>query len=282
MSKGFVVLAKNTDTVDYVKQAYALALSIRYSQKTIKNITLVTNDAVPKEYKFAFDNILPIPWMDNDINSVYSTEHRWKLYYVSPYEETIVLDTDMLLLEDISSWWNHCSKYDIQICSKIKNYKLETVVDTYHRTTFIENKLSNPYIALHYFKKSIRACEFYKVLEFVSNNWEWCYGKFTPEFYQDWLSMDVVTAITIEIMGLHDEVFDINSPLEFIHMKPPLQGWKPVPESWQDTVNYILNRKGELIVGNIKQGKLFHYVEKNFLSSQIIKRLEELEARNGK
>jgi hypothetical protein len=42
MSKGFLVLAQNTKDVNYVKQAYALALSIRHSQTTVKNISLVS------------------------------------------------------------------------------------------------------------------------------------------------------------------------------------------------------------------------------------------------
>jgi hypothetical protein len=42
MSKGFVVLAKNTADTDYVKQAYVLALSILATQ-TETAISIVTN-----------------------------------------------------------------------------------------------------------------------------------------------------------------------------------------------------------------------------------------------
>jgi hypothetical protein len=76
--------------------------------------------------------------------------------------------------------------------------------------------------------------------------------------------------------GMQDDVFDINSPLHFIHMKTPLQDWPISPVSWQDTVPYVLNSKGNLVVGNIKQDKLFHYVEKNFISKRILSRLQEL------
>jgi hypothetical protein len=59
-------------------------------------------------------------------------------------------------------------------------------------------------------------------------------------------------------------------------MKTPIQGWTPVPASWQDTVPFVLNSQGALIVGNIKQTKLFHYVEKNFISKNILTKLETL------
>jgi hypothetical protein len=276
VARGFVVVAQNTDTVDYVKQAYALALSIKCSQKIDKSISIITNDIVPDAYKLVFDYIVPIPWIDEATDTKWKVENRWKIFHVTPYDETIVLDTDMLLLEDISTWWEYCTNYDLKFCSKIKNYKLDYVVDTYHRKAFTANNLSNPYFALHYFKKTELAYDFYKVLEFVSNNWEWCYTKFAPVEYQEWLSMDLAAAIAIEIMGLHEIAIDKNSPLEFIHMKTPNQGWMPIPSSWQDTVPYILNKKGELIVGNIKQSKLFHYVEKNFVTDKLIERLMEL------
>ena len=281
MSKGFLVFAQNSENGNYIQQAYALALSIKISQKTVRNISLVTNDVVPEEYKSVFDQIIEIPWVTEDIDSRYKAEHRWKLYHVAPYDETIVLDADMLLLEDISTWWDQCSNYEINYCSRIKNYKLETVTDTFYRKTFIENQLTSPYAALHYFKQCDTAYEFYKVLEFVCNNWEWCYDKFAPKEYQNCLSMDLATAIAIEISGIYDCI-DNCSPLEFIHMRPMLQGWDLISEHWQDAVPAALNSKGDLLVGNIKQSRIFHYMEKDFLSKSILDKLEELYGKKEK
>ena len=63
-------------------------------------------------------------------------------------------------------------------------------------------------------------------------------------------------------------------------MKSHLQGWNNHSRNWQDTVMSLLNTKGDLIVGNIKQSKLFHYIEKDFVTPKLIQRLEELV--NGK
>ena len=277
MSKGFLVIAENSKLTNYVEQAYALALSIKMSQKETINISLVTNNKVPKKIAKVFDQIITIPWTERREESRYAVENRWKLFHVSPYNETIVLDADMLMLEDISDWWSYCSNFDLKFCNRVKNYKLEPILqDTFHRKAFNENGLTNPYFALHYFKKSEQALNFYKVLEFVCNNWEWCYNKFAPVAYQDWLSMDLASAIAIEITGYHEAVIDSCSPLDFVHMKLPLQGWELTMSSWQYTVPLVLNSRGELIVGNIKQTKLFHYVEKNFISKKILSRLEEL------
>lgn len=276
MSKGFLIFAENKNDINYLEQAYALALSIKASQKTIKSVSVVTNvSSVPEEYQKVFDQVISIPWYDKE-GTAFSAEHRWKLYHVTPYEETIVLDADMLMLEDISTWWSYCNNFDLKYCSKIKTYKNELVFqDTTHRKTFIENNLTNPYCALHYFKKSEKAYEFYKVLEFVINNWEWCYSKFAPNEYQSWLSMDLSVAIATELSGMLDVVDNV-CPFEFVHMKSALQNWPVVPQRWTNAVRYYINDTGELFVGNIKQFKLFHYIEKDFLSPLLIKHLEEL------
>ena len=275
MSKGFLLFAQNTSDTNYIDQAYALACSIKISQYQYKSVSVVTNDVIPENYKSVFDNIIEIPYGDHSNGSKFRAENRWKLYHASPYHETIVLDTDMLLLEDISVWWDYCNKYDLKFCNRIKNHKLETVVDTVYRKAFTENNLTSPYCALHYFKKSEFAHDFYKVLEFVCNNWEWCWDKFAPKNYQSWLSMDLALAVTIDIMGVEDQVLDVNNPMELIHMKPLLQGWNSTPETWQDSVTY--NFTGDnLTVSNIRQHKLFHYVEKDFLSPKILKTLTEL------
>lgn len=271
MSKGFLIFAEGEL---YVKQAYALALSIQASQNEIKCVSLVTNDNISKKYKKVFDQIISIPWYD-ETGSRFSAEHRWKLFHVTPYDETIVLDADMLLLSDISLWWEYCSHYDMRFCSRIKNYKLDTVVDTIHRKAFIANNLTNPYYALHYFKKNDFCFEFYKVLEFVVKNWEWCWDNFAPLNYQDWVSMDLAVAVTIEIMCCQDDVLATLNPMEFVHMKIPLQDWPLFPDTWQNAVPYILNSNGDLIVGNIKQPSVFHYVEKDFITSTLLAKLEE-------
>ena len=39
MSKGYLIFAQNNETVDYVRQAYALALSIKFTQPNINSVS---------------------------------------------------------------------------------------------------------------------------------------------------------------------------------------------------------------------------------------------------
>ena len=97
----FILVAQNTLEVDYVKQACALAMSIHATTPNSK-ISILTDDDVPVKYKKLFDNIIEIPWGDLANKYDWKIHNRWKTYFVSPYEDAIVLDTDMLVLEDIT------------------------------------------------------------------------------------------------------------------------------------------------------------------------------------
>jgi hypothetical protein len=90
MSKGHIFLAQNSD-VDYVRQACALALTIKKYNKH-NETCLITNDPVPPLYRHAFDHIVPIPWGDSAIGSAWKIENRWKIIHASPFKENIVYE----------------------------------------------------------------------------------------------------------------------------------------------------------------------------------------------
>jgi hypothetical protein len=272
MTKGFLVLAQNSST-DYIKQAYVLALSIKKTQPTFNNISLVTDDIVPEEYQKVFDKILPIPFGDHAVDKEWKIENRWKLYHATPYDETIVLDADMLFLENMEHLWDFAKDRELFFTSHVKDYKGRTVVDTVYRKTFIENDLPNLYSGLYYFKKSDKNLKFFKLLEFITYNWEQVYYTITPKQTQKFYSLDVTISIAAKILGNDDQIQLPNSPFSFVHMKPGIQGWDPYPESYlkQTLVNF--NNNFELYFNNFKQCGIVHYVEDEFLTDKILERL---------
>jgi len=272
MTKGFLVLAQNS-SVDYIRQAYALALSIKATQPTINNISLVTNDVVPEEYHSVFDTIIPIPFGDSAENSEWKVENRWKLYHATPYDETIVLDADVLILENIERAWTFAKDRNLFFSSNVTNYKGLVITDRTYRKTFDENFLPDVYSGMYYFKKCDESLEFFKLVEFITYNWERIYHEVTPKNTQKFFSMDVSFAIAAKILGIDDQIVSINSPFTFTHMKPALQGWDPVPESVLSQAIVNFNSCRELFLNNFKQSGVFHYVEDKFLTEQIIRNL---------
>lgn len=273
-TKGFLIFAQNTEKVDYLRQAYALALSIKLTQPVHNSVTLITDEEVPAKYKRVFDNVIDIPWNDEARESEWRTENRWKLIHASPYDETIALDSDMLFFKDISSVWDKLSNHDVFFASNVIDYKGRKITDTVNRRTFIENQLPNVYIALHYFKKTEKSFDFYKTLEFVVRNWEDVYNKITPSHTQKWLSMDVSSSIAVKLLDIEAEVTNKHLDFNFVHMKANLQGWSPVPDSWVNSASHYFTNDLELFINQYKQNEIFHYTEKHFLTDSIIKTLE--------
>lgn len=272
MTQGFLVIAQNSN-VDYVRQAYALALSIRATQPTINNISLVTNDTVPEEYQKIFDKIIPIPFDDAAANSEWKIENRWKLYHASPYDETIVFDTDMLVLDNIEHVWKFVKDRDLFFTSQVKDYKDRIIIDTVYRKTFVENNLPNLYCGMFYFKKSETALTFFKLVEFITNNWQRIYYDNAPKHQQKFFSMDVTVSIAAKMLGIDNEIVHGGSPFTFKHMKPAIQGWDPIPESWLTQLMVHFNDNNELYFNNFKQSGIVHYVDDQFLTDQIIEKL---------
>ena len=272
MTKGFLVLAQNS-TVNYVRQAYALALSIKATQPSINNISIVTNDTIPDEYLHAFDKVIPVPFEDSASTSEWKVENRWKLYHASPYDETIVFDTDMLVLENIESVWKIAEEQNLFFTSVVKDYKGRIVNDTTYRKTFVENDLPNLYCGMFYFKKSNQALEFFKLVEFITNNWERIYYDISPKQMQKFFSMDVTVAIAAKILGIDDQIVNKNSRFSFTHLKPAIQGWDPIPNSCLSQLLINFNSDRELYLNNFKQYGVFHYVDDDFLTDNIIEKL---------
>ena len=277
MTKGYVVLAQNTDTIDYVKQAYALALSLKLSQSSLSNISIITDDVVPEEYKSVFENIIPIPWGDAAVDSRFKVENRWKIYHASPYDQTVVLDTDMLVLDDLSSFWDTFEHYDVYYTGKVLDYRNKTVTSDYYRKAFTANQLPNLYSGLHYFKKGEFAKEFYSWVEVITNNWELFYGKFVSEHYPDRASMDITAALAAKVMDVTEQVTNTkHDPVTFIHMKSRIQGWTEPTDSWMQSVAVYFDDACELKIANYRQQGVFHYTEKDFLTDKIVSKLEAL------
>lgn len=272
MTKGYLVLAQNNKNDDYVKMAYILGMSIKITQKTVKNITLITDipEAVPHHYAEVFDHILPIKWYDDALNSEWKIENRWKLYHLSPYDETIVLDADMLFLTDISSWWNYLSNHhDLFITDKVLTYRNEIVTSDYYRKTFTSNNLPNTYSAFTYFKKTDDAKIFWKMVELIVKDWNIFYENFLKDQRPKFLSIDVAFAIAVKLLGFEDKVFSKFEYPTFVHLKGHVQNWNNSDDIWTKKVSFYLNNNCQIKIGNFQQSGILHYTEKSFINDNV-------------
>ena len=264
-SKGVCILAQNNSKTDYVRQAYALAKSLKKYNDV--SVSIITNDNV--EYDI-FDNVIPIPWDDNSQESEWKIENRWKVYHCSPYEHTMVFDADMLVLQNIDHWWNFLEDKELYFVDKVKTYQNKQFTTRYYRKVFDSNNLPDLYSGIYYFKKGKLAQEFFQLVELIMFNWELFYGRFAGVDYQKWCSFDVSVAIASKLLDNCHAITNKRSPITFTHMKPRGQHWQQEPQKWTQVLDYYIRADGSLMVGNYKQSGVFHYVEDTFLNDTIL------------
>jgi len=179
----------------------------------------------------------------------------------------------MMITSDITHWWKELSKRELFFVSNVRTYRDEVITSRFYRKTFDANDLPNLYSALHYFKKGDTAKEFYNLLEIIVNNWALFYSKYAPNEYQKWCSIDVSMAIASKILGNEKDITDPNSFITFTHMKPLVQGWYNKPEKWtRVTGKYFTD--GKLFLGNYLQNRVLHYVEDEFLTDELLEKME--------
>jgi hypothetical protein len=270
MSKGHVFLAQNSN-VDYVTQAYALALTIK-QRNTINQPCIITNNTVPDEYRHVFDHVIDIPWTDSAKDAIWKIENRWKIIHATPFKENLVYDTDMLLLSSNDHWWDLLSSKDIALTGHVTDYKGRTITNDFYRKTFTDNDLPNVYMGVHYFKKSKRAFEFYKWLQIITENYKEFYEKFLPGAKQKFCSMDLNAALAVKFLDAHEEFITVTPT--FTHMKAAIQGWNNTPSNWRDVVGAYFNVSKQLTVGNFLQTGVFHYTEDDFLTKELLSMIE--------
>lgn len=255
MTKGIVLYAEGTE---YVKQARLCALSIRRYNDI--PICLITDQ---EDRDPVFDHVIKLQSSSNR----FKTDNRCQIYDLTPYDETIVLDSDTLVLENIDHMWNILSQQEVFYTTSVYNYRGDIIIDKFYRKTFIQNKLPNVYNAFYYFKKCSKAQEFYSIQKQVNENWKEVYAEVCQFSTPTKPSMDVNAAIAALFT---DTIFYKTTEPKLVHMKSRIQGWEYDVDTWQNKVGTYVTDNGDLFIGNNKQTGIFHYTENSFVTDNII------------
>ena len=272
--RGFFTFAQN-GSHDYLRMAYALALSLKATQTDVPYLAvgITSGMTVPKEYLWAFDEIIEIPWGDAAKDSSWKLENEWKAYHMTPYRETIKLDCDMLFLQNVDAWWDVLATKDVWASTTAITYRGSVATSDHYRKTFTANELPNIYTAFMYFRHSDLASELFTMAELIYVNWDKFILEFMDEPRPTEVSTDVVFALAIKLLGIQDETTDASSDFPyFTHMKTKLQEWdnEAVTERWTDHIGTYFTDELELKIGRYRQLAPLHYHVKTFITDEMI------------
>jgi len=275
MKFGYLLVVAEHETVDYLKLAYALALSIKNTQRPgFDQVALVINGKqklTDLNSSWVFDHV--IEWNQE----TFWNGRSW-MDKLTPFEHTVCLDVDMLFLRDYSHWAEYfIENSELYVANKSYTYRGELVEDIHYRKAFVKNNLPNLYSFYTYFKKDSKiAQEFFELGRLIIKNPIEFSNAFLSEYKPNIVGTDEVFALAAKILDITD---NIAYPLEFprvVHMKPMIQNWPWPAQSWSDHVGFYFNKKAELKIGNYQQHDIMHYVEKDKMTIEMINILEEI------
>jgi hypothetical protein len=275
MTFGYLLIISEHASRDYLKMAYALALSIKNTQKEgFDKVALVT-DNVKKVKK------LKSPWVFDEVihwdKETYWDGRSW-MDKLSPWDHTICLDVDMLFLRDYSHWAEYFIKNnDLYIANKSYTISNKVVSKDFYRQAFTKNKLPNLYSFYTFFKKDSELVdEFFTLGRYIIKNHLEFKNTFLSEYIPNEVGTDEAFALSAKILDIQDQ---IAYPLEFpkvVHMKAMVQDWPWPANKVTDHAGFYLNNKAQLKIGNQQQHSIIHYVEKDIITDELISTLEKV------
>ena len=247
--QGYVILATNTDTVDYVECAVRLASSIKFWAPGA-NVCLITDHDSANP---VFDHVRVMP----TVNVANPWANDAQVFRLTPYRETIKLEADMLITSDISSWWDTFRHRDLVLSLGCKNWRGDVSTARQYRRVFDANQLPDVYNAITYWRLSNTAQEFFTLVQNIFTHWPE-YQKLL-KFPDETPSTDLVYAMAAQIIG-PSKVTVPGAP-QITHMKRHIAGTRQ--DDWTRELVWEYHEH-KLRINTLAQWGAFHYNIKNW------------------
>jgi hypothetical protein len=275
IDRGFLTIAQNTDGVDYLRLAYAQAMSIKLTMPDSQYCVIVdksTNEQITDEQRLVFDHIRVL---DEDYakQDEWKLANEWQVFNLSPYKETIKVESDILFTRSIEHWWHAFRLRDIVLSLGTRDFKGKQAKSRVYRKIFDANQLPDVYNGLMYFRYSKTASEFFEIAEQVFKQWETVKENILKGFSYEEASTDVVYAITAKTLGVELCTLPDCDFINFTHMKNAINDW-PDDKSWTEMIMTEIDLP-MIRINNVNQYHPVHYHDKNWLTDEIIERYKE-------
>lgn len=259
---GFVTIAQNGD-IDYLQLAYEQAKNIKATQKFNSYAVIVDQDTlkqVTDEHRAMFDYVIELP-EDYAQHETWKQSNEWQVFRLTPFKETIKLESDLLFTCDISHWLSALRMREVCFSYHCRDYQGNIITDSIYRKLFENNDLPDIYTGMYYFRYSQTATNLFQLAKSIYTNWEEVYSNLIR--CDKYPSTDVVFALAVKIIGIESCTIPTLDFFNFVHMKSGIHLWDDT-QPWTDYVN--VEQSDVLRINNINQYQPVHYYEKNFIS----------------
>ena len=248
--RGYLIMALNSESVDYVGCACQLAQSIRQFHPDAE-ICLLSNTPAPDSELFNYHQTFLYPLSDNP----YAND--WQVFGASPFRQTIKLEADMIIASKIDHWWTMLEHRDVVISTGARDFYDQKTTNRFYRKVFDSNNLPDIYNAITYWRLSRTAQEFFQLVRTIFENW--AQYKTLIKFPDEIPSTDLVYAMAAQIIGPEHVTMPFVSYPRIVHMKRGV-----IPIQLQDWTNELIWESNPLRIHTVAQWGAVHYHQKDW------------------
>ena len=246
--QGYVIVAINSESVNYVDCARQLSQSLKAHVPSAR-VCLITDQAIEDAW---FDHVRVLPAV---LPNPYANDAQ--IFKLSPFRETIKLEADMLIASDISHWWTMFRHRDVVISTGCRNWRGDVSTARNYRKVFDDNQLPDVYNAVTYWRLSETAQQFFGLVRDIFANWE--HYQQVIKFAPDQPDTDLVYAMAAQIMGPERVTIPFATYPKIVHMKRHHAG-----TDTEDWTQQLVWETDPLRIQTIAQHGAFHYNRKSW------------------
>jgi hypothetical protein len=216
-------MAQNNSSTDYIRLAYLQCLSLKITNPELP-YALVTDQAsastMTQAQKSSFDQVITLP-VDWAKDQEWKQRNDWQLFALSPFTETIKVESDLLFTQNISHWWRMLEHRDVVLSLGCRDYRGYCSTNRTYRKIFDANNLPDTYSGLMYWRKSPTAATFFSKCKQLYQQWETVQKELVQ--CDDLGSNDMVFALAAVLVGVDKVTLPAADFFNFVHMKQAIQ-----------------------------------------------------------
>lgn len=275
--RGYFTFVQNTNDVSYLELAYAQALSIKCTQRINKYAIAVdaaTKECITDRHREVFDYIIDIHQDANAPDSKWKLANEWQAWWLTPFKETIKLESDILFTRNIDHWWDGLRQQEVCLTSAVRDYEGKISGSRAYRKFFDVNDLPDVYNGFMYFRFGVESMEFFNIARSIYQNWSDVKNTILKKCHDELPTTDVVYALAAKLYGTERCTVPDRDYPTFTHMKGAINRLN-VSDDWTDYYYSQLDDELRLMIGFQRQMYPVHYYKKTFITPDMVSTYEQ-------
>lgn len=275
MTQGYIFFGVDDfDSTRNIEHAHALSISLKLADPDRETCVVVHKfEHVPSRYEDSFDYIVELPFGRTEVNHHDALIDWWQLYNATPFDQTLYIDSNSLVVGPIGSLWEVMAGNSMML-GMAHDFRQQFTRNDQKFIPLDKNKIVARDATLVYFEKDEQSSEFFKLADPLFKNWRDVYIETNTEFRVNDFNYTLMFNVVASMTGnpiVQSKSFTYTDLSIDILWNSEIEN----PEPWMDQLNIWFTDGLELKINNYNQTGIVHYNDPDFLTADIVKKLND-------